>query len=305
MPRLLAGSALAAALVLLAAGTQMDWELRVGASGGRLHWSFEQGQCQATTGRSPTTAYHMGVHHWACITCKRAQSRACRAAPKQTSNYNWDLRVGASGGRLHWSFEQGQCQATTGRSPTTTYHMGVHGWACNTCTRAQSQTCRATPKQTDHYTIKTASAAQIFSLVAIAAIVCLTALLTCERVLRAYARPPRKQAPKPDLPSGVSDELAKGRAALARVRVRALAKGANKATTAAPDMDDLGHIGRARQSIFETFAIPNLREEVLAKTTHEAATAAADIDEPSSPVGRARNSVFEMFAMPNLRGKVA
>ena len=292
MPRLLAGSALAAALVLLAAGTQMDWELRVGASGGRLHWSFEQGQCQATTGRSPTTAYHMGVHHWACITCKRAQSRACRAAPKQTSNYNWDLRVGASGGRLHWSFEQGQCQATTGRSPTTTYHMGVHGWACNTCTRAQSQTCRATPKQT-------------FSLVAIAAIVCLTALLTCERVLRAYARPPRKLAPKPALPAS---PISKGRAALARVRARARrgsGEGANKLTTATPDMDDLGPIGRARQSVFETFAIPNLREDVLAKTAHEAATAAADIDEPSSPIGRARNSIFEMFAMPNLRGKVA
>ena len=81
MPRLLAGSALAAAL-LLAAGTRMDWELRAGASGGQLHWSFEQGQCQATTGRSPTTAYHMGVHHWACITCKRAQSQACRAITK-------------------------------------------------------------------------------------------------------------------------------------------------------------------------------------------------------------------------------
>jgi len=287
MPRLLAGSALAAAFVLLAAGKQIGWELRVGASGGGLHWSFEQGQCQATTGRRwRTTSYHMGVHHWACIMCKRAQSRACRATAEQTNNYNWDLRVGASGGRLHWSFEQGQCQATTGRNR----------WACKTCTRAQSQTCRATPKQTDNYTIKTASAAHMFGLVAVAPIVFLTALLICERILRAYARPSKTQAS-----SGAIDELAD---ALAKAKSKN-APSPNKASTAAADMDDLGPIGRARQSIFEAFAMPNLREEVLAKTHHAAATAAADMDEPPSPMGRARDSMFEMFAMPNLRGEVA
>ena len=245
MPRLLAGSALAAAL-LLAAGTRMDWELRAGASGGRLHWSFEQGQCQATTGRSPTTAYHMGVHHWACITCKRAQSRLCRATPRQASN--WDLRVGASGGRLHWSFERGQCQS--GRSPTNTYHVGLDRWACNTCTRAQSRACRATSKQADNYTIKTASAGQILSMVAVAAVVFLTAMLgALAGIVRACAYLTQGQAPKSGLPSGASDELAKA---------------TSKATTAAADMDDLGPIGRARQSIFEAFAMPNLREEVLA-----------------------------------------
>ena len=38
--------------------------------------------------------------------------------------------------------------------------------------------------------------------------------------------------------------------------------GANKA---AADEDDLGLIGRARKSVFESFAMPKLREEVLAK----------------------------------------
>eukprot|EP00964_Phaeocystis_antarctica_P022881 scaffold12776_cov63-Phaeocystis_antarctica.AAC.3 len=86
MGGLLAGLAAACCgFVLLAAGTQTDWEIKIGATGGRLHWSFEQCQCQATTGRRPTqhaARHHMGVHHWACITCKRAQSQACRAIAK-------------------------------------------------------------------------------------------------------------------------------------------------------------------------------------------------------------------------------
>ena len=86
MRRLLAGLAAACCgFVLLAAGTQTDWEIKIGATAGRLHWSFEQCQCQATTGRRPTehaARHHMGVHHWACITCKRAQSQTCRAIAK-------------------------------------------------------------------------------------------------------------------------------------------------------------------------------------------------------------------------------
>ena len=85
MRSLLGLLAVCCGFVLLAAGTQMDWEIKVGATAGRLHWSFEQCQCQATTGRRPTqhaARHHMGVHHWACITCKRAQSQACQAITK-------------------------------------------------------------------------------------------------------------------------------------------------------------------------------------------------------------------------------
>lgn len=292
MPRLLVGlgSALAAAIVSLAAVTQVDWELRVGASGGRLHWSFEQGQCQATTtSYSLTATYHMGVHHWACIACKRAQTRACRATPTHTGFYNWDLRVGASGGRLHWSFEHGRCDAMlTGRLSRTSTR------ACDECTRAQSQACRTAHLQTDHHTIKTATAAQMFSLVAIPATIFLAVLLTCERVLRARIRRSKAHAPAAGPSSGTTDALPK----------------ANSKIAADTDEDDLGLIGRARKSVFEAFAMPQgFREEMLAKTHHEAAHVAAneDEDEPAAPGGRARNSVFEMFALPdlqNLREKV-
>ena len=300
MPRLLVGlgSALAAALVSLAAGTQVDWELRVGASGGRLHWSFEQGQCQATTSSySPTATYHMGVHHWACIACKRAQTRACRATPRQTGISNWDLRAGASGGRLHWSFEHGRCDAMlTGRLSRTSTR------ACDACSRAQSQVCRTTQMQTDNHTIKTATAAQIFSLVAIAATVFVAALLTCERVLRALIRRSKAHAPGADLSSETPG------AGLSSETTDALPKA--KTIAADADEDDVGLIGRARKSVFEAFAMPKgFREEMLAKTHHEAAHVAAneDEDEPAAPVGRARNSVFDMFALPdlqNLREKV-
>ena len=306
MPRVLVGlgSALAAALVSLAAGTQVDWELRVGASGGRLHWSFEHGQCQApTTNYSPTATYHMGVHHWACIACKRAQNRACQATPRQTGIYNWDLRVGASGGRLHWSFEHGQCDAMlTGRLSRTSTR------ACDACTRAQSQACQAAHLQTDNHAIKTATAAQMFSLVAIPATVFLAILLTCERVLRARIRRSKAHAPV----AGPSSETAG--AGLSSETTDAPPKG--KSTTAADtDEDDLGLIGRARKSVFEAFAMPKgFREQMLAKTHHEAAHVAAneDEDEPAAPGvtpgGRARNSVFDMFALPDfqqIREKVA
>ena len=75
--------------VLLAAGTQTDWELKISATAGRLYWSFEQCQCQAKT-RRPTehaARHYMGVHHWACITCKRAQSQACRAIAKNRQQH--------------------------------------------------------------------------------------------------------------------------------------------------------------------------------------------------------------------------
>jgi len=306
MPRVLVGlgSALAAALVSLAAGTQVDWELRVGASGGRLHWSFEHGQCQApTTNFSPTATYHIGVHHWACIACKRAQNRACQATPRQTGLYNWDLRVGASGGRLHWSFEHGQCDAMlTGRLSRTSTR------ACDACTRAQSQACQAAHLQTDNHAIKTATAAQMFSLVAIPATVFLAILLTCERVLRARIRRSKAHAPV----AGPSSEPPG--AGLSSETTDAPPKG--KSTTAADtDEDDLGLIGRARKSVFEAFAMPKgFREQMLAKTHHEAAHVAAneDEDEPAAPGvtpgGRARNSVFDMFALPDfqqIREKVA
>ena len=75
--------------VLLAAGMQTDWELKISATAGRLYWSFEQCQCQAKT-RRPTehaARHYMGVHHWACITCKRAQSQACRAIAKNRQQH--------------------------------------------------------------------------------------------------------------------------------------------------------------------------------------------------------------------------
>ena len=85
--RLFIGSAVAAAaLVLVAAGTQTDWELRLGASGGRLQWSFEQCQCQ-TTSRRPITHHSMFVHHWACKMCKRAQNQACLAIEKRRGQH--------------------------------------------------------------------------------------------------------------------------------------------------------------------------------------------------------------------------
>ena len=341
MPRVLVGlgSALAAALVSLAAGTQVDWELRVGASGGRLHWSFEHGQCQApTTNYSPTATYHIGVHHWACIACKRAQNRACQATPRQTGIYNWDLRVGASGGRLHWSFEHGQCDAMlTGRLSRTSTR------ACDACTRAQSQACQAAHLQTDNHAIKTATAAQMFSLVAIPATVFLAILLTCERVLRARIRRskahapvagPSSEPPGAGLSSETTDAPPKGKSTTAAdtdeddlgligrarksvfeafampkgFREQMLAKTHHEAAHVAANEDE-DEPGRARKSVFESFAMPKLREEVLAKRpdllVHEATHAAADEDEPATPVGRARNSVFETFAMPNLRNEVA
>jgi len=148
--------------------------------------------------------------------------------------------------------------------------------------------------QTDNHTIKTATAAQIFSLVAIAATVFVAALLTCERVLRALIRRSKAHAPGAGLSSETTDALPKA-----------------KTIAADADEDDLGLIGRARKSAFEAFAMPKgFREEMLAKTHHEAAHVAAneDEDEPAAPVGRARNSVFDMFALPdlqNLREKVA
>lgn len=56
----------------------------------------------------------------------------------------------------------------------------------------------------------------------------------------------------------------------------ALAKGANEASAAAADMDDLSPVARARNSIFQAFAIPGLRSKVAAKVTLPAKRARAD-----------------------------
>ena len=126
------------------------------------------------------------------------------------------------------------------------------------------------------------------------------ALLACQRVLKegcACTRRSKAREPEAGLYSEETDALP---------TPKSEPPSANKA---AADEDDLGPIGRARKSVFGFFAMPKLREEVLAKRpdlpVHEAAHAAADEDEPTTPVGRARNSVFEMFAMPNLRSEVA
>ena len=140
-------------------------------------------------------------------------------------------------------------------------------------------------------------------------------LWACQRVLKEGCTCTRRsKAREPE--AGLYSEETISLPAAVHIETIDLAKseppGANKA---AADEDDLGPIGRARKSVFEFFAMPKgFREEMLAKTHHEAAHVAAneDEDEPAAPGvtpgGRARNSVFDMFALPDfqqIREKVA
>ena len=71
--------------------------------------------------------------------------------------------------------------------------------------------------------------------------------------------------------------------------------------------------GRARNSVFDMFALPDfqqIREKVAAKVTHEAKESAPDGDRYSDGMirmGTERKSIFQNFAidMPSLRGEVA
>ena len=129
------------------------------------------------------------------------------------------------------------------------------------------------------------------------------ALWACQRVLKEGCTCTRRsKALEPE--AGLYSEETISLPTAVHIETIDLAKseppGANKA---AADEDDLGPIRRARQSVFEFFAMPKgFREEMLAKTHHEAAHVAANEDEDE--LGRARKSVFESFAMPKLREEV-
>ena len=75
---------------------------------------------------------------------------------------------------------------------------------------------------------------------------------------------------------------------------------ANKASAAAADTDDSGPMARARQSVFETFAMPGLREKVAAKVTLPAKRTRADKNSVMVENSTAQPALVDsmLFAVP-------
>ena len=75
---------------------------------------------------------------------------------------------------------------------------------------------------------------------------------------------------------------------------------ANRASDATADTDDSGPIARARQSVFEAFAMPGLREKVAAKVTFPAKRARADKNSIMVENSTAQPALVDsmLFALP-------
>jgi hypothetical protein len=75
---------------------------------------------------------------------------------------------------------------------------------------------------------------------------------------------------------------------------------ANRASDATADTDDSGPIARARQSVFEAFAMPGLREKVAAKVTLPAKRARADKNSIMVENSTAQPALVDsmLFALP-------
>lgn len=255
---------------IVAAGvlTRPDWELRIGSTGGRLHWSLEKGPVNEKPGEPRTAAWCA-----ACEPRRFARSglvvcRGCRAA------------AGATSSRPALPSQAPQPKRKSSRP------------------RSAWLKPKPAPEVAAEADV-TRSAAVIIAVTVLGLILA----LAC----RSPAKPiPRSKPARPDRQSVVAhrldssgDELA---VALAKAKARAL--GAQEAQAASTDEDETEPVAKARQSIFGNFAIPDLRSRVAAKVTAEAQAAPTDENETEA-VGRARKSVYSNFALPDLRSKVA
>jgi len=233
--------------------------------------------------------------HWRAtiITACTAGSAVFLAASTQS---DWELRIGAKGGRLHGCFLQPTCSLDTRESC-----HGLARWACETCKRskgyrrteseASAKPIGKAAKADDRRKLTPKPSAPRVAQAAVAGLLILSAFA----VLVSSTAPPAeapvlcrkhgRQPPRPDrqsvanLPEYLfqerrpSDELAN---ALAKAQARAL--DAQQAYPVQADRDDGGSapVGRARPSIFDSFVMPDLRGRVAAKVTATAKPARAD-----------------------------